>query len=293
LFSNIPTAVVWEGPVLEQTGFAWASGALNGRGRRPEVQQTTAGADRLKLYTIDAVPTDPRQTVFRYSLRADGLAMPVFLSIAVGCLWLGLSGGVRTKWWGTSLIIPAFVAYSFVGVSLLFLVFTATSLRKRLGPTNWLALAQSDGIVVTFRSLMNDHFPKQDPVAIKIAYSEISWARICKEKRILRNLMDEGTAWETLTVLELNLKDGLDSTAFRMQLVEEMLREAPLRRTWYGKARTRFQHNPVRMEPPDRLRIEWAVVPAHPEGRRDPEVPHSHLLSGQAYQRLHLAGDAS
>ena len=215
----------------------------------------------MKLFNIEQVPRDPEDIVFRYSIFSDAAFLIAFLMLAAASFWLGISGGIKTKWLGSFLMIPPVISYVIAGICLLLCLFVMTSLRKRLGPDNWLVRLKKDSIVIKFRSIMNEHFPRQDLVAVSIPYSELDWGRMCREQRLVRDLMEPETYREKLTLLELKVKSKVDVSALRKSLKAELVRRAPLVRTWHGKAGTKSHHHPVQIKEPDIIQVEWAVRP--------------------------------
>lgn len=214
----------------------------------------------MKFFAPNQFSFDPSDTVFRYPVLPDAIALLVFALIGSSCTWFGSSGGINTKFLGSRLMFPPFIAYMMAGTSFFLLLFATISIRKKLSAANWLVCVKNDCLIIKFRSLMNDHFPDSDPVIVMIPFCEINWVRVCKEVRTTWNLKG-GKVKTKLNYLELKVKSSVNMSDMRENTHAELIRKAPVKKTGFVKSRTKTQHVPIQIKEPDMIRIEWSVKP--------------------------------
>lgn len=116
------------------------------------------------------------------------------------------------------------------------------------------------GLFIKFRSYLNFHFPDQDLSVVFISHSEIRSARFILQKHEVPNRDDGGrptTTARTQKWVELELAS--ESKKLADALTGE--RAHALDGKNLGRISSRYHHLPVRLAAPDRLQIEWGVVP--------------------------------
>jgi len=203
----------------------------------------------MDLMRLTDVPINQRDRVFYYSrLRALAGAM-ILSAVTVAAFVFG---------WHTGLWLSYYVAA--VGAMCLLLLQKLVTARFRA--SNWLVRMTDNGLFVNFRSYLNHHFPDQDVTIVFLPYSEIRSARLLKERqeipdRDTRNR--SATTMRTRRLLEIDLAG--DSAQFADALAQERARVFAKLAPGAGKPSTRYQHFPVQLASPTRLRIEWGVVP--------------------------------
>ncbi|HZP66533.1 MAG TPA: hypothetical protein VFB32_09490, partial [Rudaea sp.] len=183
--------------------------------------------------------------VFRYSLLRASLLLAVAVAIVTALLRYGAQAN--------SLVPGAIALLILLGLLLFRRLFLA-----RLRGSNWLVRANDAGIYVHFRSYANYHFPEDDLTVAFIPYAEIRSARIVRETS--RVMSDDGPTTYRRRLVELQL--GVDGDELAAALAAEIARPAPRVQHWYGTSSSVVRHYPVRMAAPDRVQIEWEVVPA-------------------------------
>jgi len=202
----------------------------------------------MQLMHAADVPVSQRDRVFYYSRRRalGGVALTIIGAGTVSYL-IGLKR-------------PALGYYILVVVGIVMWLFRKM-LTARFHPANWLVRLTDDGMLIKFRSYLNNHFPDQEPTVIFIPHTEILSARQVVEKQELPDRDDNNrptSSIKTIKFVELDLAGDT-----------KLLAEALLRERRYaidGKAQLkitrRYHHLPVRLPTADKLQIEWKVVPS-------------------------------
>lgn len=197
----------------------------------------------MQLLRFANVPINQRAQVFYHSrVRALVGAM---ITIAVG---LGLLG---FAW-----IHSAWLAYFGAAAILSCLLIFHQLILARFRPSNWLLRLEDDGLFVKFRSYLNDRFPEYDPTVVFLPYAEIRSAKFVREKREVEDLSEH-----TAKTTKIRKYVELEVTGDCRQLSEELVKEHE--RVAKGKAisTARYGDFPVRVVAPDRVQIDWTVVP--------------------------------
>jgi len=121
------------------------------------------------------------------------------------------------------------------------------------------------GLFIKFRSYLNCHFPAQDHTVVFVPFAEIRAAKRVDETRHSPDRDENNRPGQTARKfrwLELELTG--DSSQLAIALNSEKESVLAERRIGAEKPSTRYQHFPVLLTAPDRLRIEWAVIPKIP-----------------------------
>src|SRR5574341_259931 len=203
----------------------------------------------MQLMRLADVPLDQRDRVFHYSrMRAIAGAMTL-AAIALVALIFGWQKG-------------AWLAYYVAAVVAICLLIFQKLVAARFKPSNWLVRMTDHGLFVKFRSYLNPHFPEEDLTVVFLPYSEIRSARSLKEHQELPDRDQRNrstTTTRTRRLLELELAG--DSAQFAAALAKERERVFTKPTGGAGKSSSRYQHFPVQLTSPTRLRMEWGVVP--------------------------------
>lgn len=125
--------------------------------------------------------------------------------------------------------------------------------RKAFKPSNWLVKITEDGLFVKFRSYLNDGLPEQGPTIVHLPYAEIQ--RVQPGRRTLRlPERDSRVIARQLSFLDIDL--GHEATT---ELAHALKAERALPPVRNGAAK--HHDYPLRVIPPNRLRLEWKVRP--------------------------------
>jgi hypothetical protein len=197
----------------------------------------------MQLMRLADVPSNQRDRMFYHSrLRAVAGG----LSVLAGAFGLLVFGWSKSAW-------PAYLAAAVIFLCLL--IFHQLILA-RFRPSNWLLRLNDEGMFVKFRSYLNDRFSQYDLTVVFLSFAEIRSAKFVREKRELEDL-SEHTGKTTKIRKYVELEVGCDCR----QLSEELAKERE--RVFKGKAisSARYGDFPVRVVAPDRVQIDWTVVP--------------------------------
>ncbi len=197
----------------------------------------------MQLMALADVPLNRRDKVFSHSrLRA----------VAGGLIILAVGFGLLVFGWSKS-VWPAYVV---AAVIFFYLWIIHRLILARFRPANWLLRLDDDGLFVKFRSYLNDRFPESDRTVVFLPFAEIRSAKFIREKRELEDLSERsGTTIKIRKYLELEVSSDC------RPLSEELAKERD--RVFKGKAisSARYGDFPVRVIAPDRVQIDWTVVP--------------------------------
>ncbi len=203
----------------------------------------------MQLLRSADVPIDRRARDFRYSRWRAGTGAII---LAAAALALIAFGRLNNTW------IPYYIA----GVIIVTLLIFHNLVTARFRPTNWLVRMTDDGLFIKFRSYLNYRFSDQDPTVVFIPYSEISSAKLVKERQAIPD-RDGGnrraTTIRTRRFIELELAGNSEQLA--NALASESKRVLAKPAEGGSSVSTRYQHLPVQLATPNLLRIEWGVVP--------------------------------
>ncbi|MSP41006.1 MAG: hypothetical protein EXR70_21155 [Deltaproteobacteria bacterium] len=197
----------------------------------------------MQLLRMTDVALNRRAQVFYHSrLRAS----------AGGTIALAAGTGLLGYAW----IQSAWLAYFGAAAILSCLLIFHQLILARFRPSNWLVRLEDDGLFVKFRSYLNDRFPEYDPTVVFLPYAEIRSAKFVREKREVEDL-SEHTAKTTKIRKFVELEVSSDCRQLSEELVKEHERVAK------GKAISiaRYGDFPVRVVAPNRVQIDWTVVP--------------------------------
>jgi hypothetical protein len=132
----------------------------------------------------------------------------------------------------------------------------------RFRDSNWLVRANDNGLYVHLRSYLNYHFPADDLTVAFIPYREIGGAHAVRERREVPEMSRSGRTVSVQSVRMAELELTCDTGPLGAALAEERARPAPRVATWYGNSGVRYQHEPVTLVEPGRLRLTWECVPS-------------------------------
>ncbi len=147
-------------------------------------------------------------------------------------------------------------AYFVAVVIFLCLLIFHQLILARFRPSNWLLRLNDEGMFVKFRSYLNDRFPQYDLTVAFLRFSEIRSAKFVREKQELDDSRGRaGTTTKTRRYVEFEVDCDC------RQLAEELAKERD--RVFKGKAisSARYGDFSVRVVAPDRVQIDWTVVP--------------------------------
>jgi hypothetical protein len=203
----------------------------------------------MQLLRLADVPIDRRAHEFRYSRFRAGTGA---IMLAAAALALIAFGHLNNTW------IPYYIA----GVIIVTLLIFHNLVTARFRPTHWLVRMTDDGLFIKFRSYLNYRFSDQDPTVVFIPYSEISSAKLVKERQAIPD-RDGGnpraTTIRTRRFIELELAGNSEPLADALAGESKRVFAKPA--DGGANVSTRYQHLPVRLAMPNLLRIEWGVVP--------------------------------
>ena len=200
------------------------------------------------LRSVD-VPIDRRGHEFRYSRVRAGAGAAILAALAVASIGFGR---MQNSW----------IAYYITGLILVALLIFHNLVTARFRPTNWLVRMTDDGLFIKFRSYLNYRFSDQDHTVVLVPYSEISSAKLVKERQAIPD-REEGnrraTTTRTRRFIELELAGNSEQLA--NALASESKRVLAKPTEGGSSVSTRYQHLPAQLAAPNLLRIEWGVVP--------------------------------
>jgi hypothetical protein len=203
----------------------------------------------VQLLRLADVPLSDRDRVFSYSRARALFGFFVLLAAATALILLSWS---KQNWLG----------HYVAGMILLCLVIYQKSITARFKPSNWLVRVTDHGLYIKFRSYLNCHFPAEDHTVVFVPFAEIRSAKRVDETRHSPDRDDHNRPTQTMRKLRwLELELTGDSRQLAIALNSE--NETALAKTRVGaeKPSTRYRHFPVLLTAPDRLRIEWTVIP--------------------------------
>lgn len=203
----------------------------------------------MQLMRLADTPLDRRDRVFQYSKPRALIGALALSGIAFG---VTLFGWLKSLW----------LAYCVAAVIVIYLLILRKLVTARFRSTNWLVRMTDDGLFVKFRSYLNYRFSDQDPTVVFIPYSEISSAKLVKERQAIPD-RDGGnpraTTIRTRRFIELDLAGNSEPLADALAGESKRVFAKPA--DGGANVSTRYQHLPVRLATPNLLRIEWGVVP--------------------------------
>jgi len=200
----------------------------------------------MQLMRQAEVPAMVHDKVFRHSRSRALLGAFVLLTAAIGLVSFGW---IKQIW----------LSYYVSGVIVICLLLFQKMITARFQPANWLVRLTDDGLFIKFRSYLNDHFPDQDLTVVLLSFAEIRSAKLVREHRQLPDRDEDGHATATTkhrTLVELEIASDC------RQLKEELDKERSRVIAGRGTSATRYHDFPVRVLAPDRLQIDWGVVPS-------------------------------
>ena len=204
----------------------------------------------MQLLRLAEVPLSARDRVFCYSRARALLGLLVLLAAATALI--GLSGS-NQNWLG----------YYAASVILLCLLIYHKSITARFQASNWLVRMTDDGLFIKFRSYLNCHFAAQDYTVVFLPFAEIRSAKQVDDVLHVPDRDDNNRPIQTLRKrrsLELELAGDSRQLAIALNSEKENVRARTRIRA--ENPSTRYHHFPVELAAPDRLRIEWCVVPS-------------------------------
>ncbi len=200
----------------------------------------------MQLMRPAEVPVTDRDRVFSYSYHH---ALWGTLLLIVGTCLLSYFFWLKDRW----------LSYLIFATVLFFLLLFRKLITARFQPTNWLVRLTDNGLFIKFRSYLNAHFPDQELTVVFIPHSEILSVRYIVEKQEVPDGDDNNRSTTTKTHKWVELELASESKKLADALTGE--RAHALDGMNLGKISSRYHHLPVRLAAPDRLQIEWGVVP--------------------------------
>src|SRR5258706_11044950 len=197
----------------------------------------------MQLMRLTDVPSTRHERIFYHSR---------FGAVAAGLLILAVLFGLFAVGW----IKSAWPAYLGAVVVFLCLLIFHQLILARFRPSNWLLRLNDDRMLIKFRSYLNDRFPQYDLTVVFLPLSEIRSAKLVREKQELKDYRGHaGTTTKRRKYVELEVSGDC------RQLAEALANERE--RVFKGKgiASARYEDFPVRFTAPDRIQIDWTVVP--------------------------------
>ncbi len=151
--------------------------------------------------------------------------------------------------------------YIFGPFLLLFLLLTLKFVTARFHPSNWLVRMNDAGLFVQYRSYLNFGLSSNDSSVVFLFLSEISSARLVKERVEKPDPVKPGASQTSyLRYVELELSGDLAPLV--SALGDERGESAPMQKRWYGgTSSTLYRDYPVSIDTLPFLRIRWDVVP--------------------------------
>ena len=204
------------------------------------------------------VPTDA--VAYRHRVWTAALGLAVMGGLALALLYVAWHGGLRFNSRGNG--IPPFIGWFAGGVlALLTWAMPYAFLKKRLKPSNWLAIRTAEGLFLKYRSYLNAHFPEEDEQIVFLPYGSINAARLHR-RRWLTPSSQGRTRHTSATFVEFQLRDQREVERLAAKLAAERDTKAPKITTWYGsRRRGRYGDYPAQIAPDGTLAIAWAVYP--------------------------------
>ena len=138
------------------------------------------------LYRLKDVPVGPLDIVFRQSTWQKVFA--VFFALGFACILLPFFRSDPFAFYAVATIMGIVV--------LVFLLILIKTLRV----SNWLVRCNEDGLVINFRSYLNDGFPEDDVVAVGLKFAEIAWVGTVGKRLTMPSARDQGVTTTERTV---------------------------------------------------------------------------------------------
>lgn len=165
----------------------------------------------MKFYRLKDAPTGQMDVVFRES--AWNKAIAVLFGLALTGIFTGVA--VKAHWcWG-------YCGTAFGG--LLTCLFGSMFLHT-FHPSNWLVRIGPRGILIKFRSFLNDQFSDEDLVVVELQEREIEWVGKTAGRRVTPG-NDGGVSADRITYIDIKVKSG-DLAELEQRLREERARPA-------------------------------------------------------------------
>jgi hypothetical protein len=199
----------------------------------------------MKFYSLNEIPISADDRVFKTSLASRWVGFLMSSVPAAVLLFLGIAG---RKLYHFS---PPGTFFSFVFAAFfsLFARFSFSMLRASLRPTNWLLRCNGEGLLIKFRSLNNWSLPETDVQAVGLAFSEIAWARIVRDRRFSPSFGHPGQSERrNLTYIDFCLARRDDLSGLEKQLDAERVQRPNT---------TVFLDYPVETIAPNIVRVRW------------------------------------
>lgn len=203
----------------------------------------------MQLMRLANVPPEPPTRIFRYSQFRAVIGATILIAFALAASLLGWYQDIG-------------LAYYLAAISVVSLLIFHKLIIARFRPSNWLVRMTDHGLLIKFRSYLNDHFDDQDLTVVFLPYSEIRSARYLKEHQEVpdRDGNRRKTTTRTRRVVEVEI--AADSTQLGKALARERERLFSKAVIGAGRISTRYQHLPVQLASRSILRVEWGVVPS-------------------------------
>jgi hypothetical protein len=208
----------------------------------------------MQFLTFDQAEIQPFQSQYRYSVVNALVALLVTLVFTTGFGIAAFKAWKDGTWMGVLL-------FGWIGLWCgVFVLFANMIFRARRLPTNWLVRAQTDGLLMKYRSYLNHHFPADDQTVAFVPFAEIEWVR---EHRIT-STVPGGTRGDDTSYryryAEFKVPEDL-ATELSKHVDAEMRQVAPRRSGWISGS-SRSSHYPVQAISGGLIRVEWGVKPS-------------------------------
>ncbi len=205
----------------------------------------------MKLYSLQDNPACTGNVqICRYPAVTSLIWAVVCAAAAGGCFWLAEQGGYFQHGW----TIPSGLLKYLGGLLVVGLLIAIWHLNKTRSPENWLLIIGDDGILVKFRSYLNSHFAKTDPVVVELRWMDIAWCRQTKETIVSPGSDVDTTRTTFYTYLDLKLRaDELELLRTAMQT------ERNHKASTSGNSSV-HHHHPVMLTENGILRLDWGRI---------------------------------
>jgi hypothetical protein len=155
----------------------------------------------MRFYKLDQVTISRDDYVFKVSPTFQTIGLLMTSGVILTLLAFAIRNGMHRQ------VVPAFFCCVFAGLFGMFALNSYGSLRASRKATNWLLRCHARGVLIHYRSYRNWRFPADSPQVVGWDYSEITWARVAKERRITPRMTQQGSGSEThfMTFVEFGL----------------------------------------------------------------------------------------
>lgn len=195
----------------------------------------------MRFYTIKDSPARPGDVVFGES------RITKLIGFIVGLALLGVLLGILTYGgaWREGGVGRVMLTLMTLLMSL-FPLLAGHAFLHSLGPQNWVLRCRPGGLLIKFRSYLNDHYPQDREVIVELRPDEIAWAGKTRERRISEGSEKGDVQAEDITWLDIKpVSNDLSELEARLRAEREII------------ASTKFGEHPVHIADGGVIRIGW------------------------------------